>query len=210
MLKTILLDIAKFDIKFISHTRHEWINTNFDKKEWDENYSKHNDWIIKAYSEFIKKKKNARTVLILSDYGNDVLETKKIINKLKLRKSIIWLPKLPRKELLEIISVCDVGIGEFYKSPRTLWGGTGYEVLSCGKPLINSFNFKNNEFSNLFGHLPPHICEANSIKTILFWMNELTKSKQLKKQIGKENKIWFRKYGGIGKARSISKILEKT
>ena len=39
-------------------------------------------------------------------------------------------------------------------------------------------------------------------------MNKLAKSKALQKTIGKENIIWFRKYGGLLKAKTILKILQ--
>mgnify|MGYP003315039633 CR=1 FL=1 len=39
-----------------------------------------------------------------------------------------------------------MGVGEFYKN-GVIWGGTGWEVLSQGLPLIQGFN-KNDKESN--------------------------------------------------------------
>ena len=58
--------------------------------------------------------------------------------------------KLDRKEIMEIISFCDVGIGEFYQTPKTLWGGCGLEIMACGIPLIHAFKFSKGEFKNIF------------------------------------------------------------
>ena len=48
---------------------------------------------------------------------------------------------MPRKEILYLIKNSSVGIGEFYEND-VIWGGTGWEVLSQGIPLIQGFKKK--------------------------------------------------------------------
>ena len=48
------------------------------------------------------------------------------------------MPNLPRKEILKLIEKSSLGLGEFYLED-VMWGGTGWEILSMGKPLIQGF-----------------------------------------------------------------------
>ena len=200
----LILKISFYDISFISHVRHEYVNhNNIDQSEYDLMHSKHNDWIIKAFAKFVKQNEIINPVLILSDYGNDVIKSKKLINELFLNNFVLWIPKMPRKEIMEIISCCDVGLGEFYQTPKTLWGGCGLEIMACGKPLIHSFKFKHNEFKDAYGYLPPPVCVANSQKSILDWLQKLGESKMLRENIAKESIDWFNKNNGKSLAKKI-------
>ena len=203
-ISNILFKLSTYDVSFISHTRHEYINHNrANQLEYDLLYSKHNDWIILAFSEYIKKNKNINTVLVLSDYGNDVLYSKQLINKLDINHNIMWIPKMNRKEILEIITSCDVGLGEFYQTKKTLWGGCGLEIMACGKPLIHAFKFKDYEFKNAYGYPPPPICVANSQRSLFDWFQKLGNSEDLRQNIAKATLDWFNKYNGINLAKDI-------
>jgi len=200
----IILKLLTYDVSFISHTRHVYINHNkIDQSEYDLIHSKHNDWIILAFSEYINKNKNINAILVLSDYGEDVLSSKKLINKLGINHNIMWIPKMNRKEILEVISSCDVGLGEFYQTPKTLWGGCGLEIMACGKPLIHSFKFKDNEFKIAYGYFPPPICTANSQSSLFDWFQKLGNSKELRENIGNSTLDWFNKHNGIKLAKEI-------
>jgi len=200
----IIFRLSKYDLSFISHTRHVYINHNkVDQSEYNLIHSKHNDWIILAFSEYINKHKNLNVILVLSDYGEDVLYSKKLVNKLGINNNIMWIPKMNRKEIVEIISSCDVGLGEFHQMPKTLWGGCGLEIMACGKPLIHSFKFKDNEFKNTYGYYPPPICTANSQSSLLEWFQKLGNSKELRENIGNSTLDWFNKHNGIKLAEKI-------
>ena len=114
----------------------------------------------------------------------------------------MWIPKLNRKEIMEIISVCDVGIGEFYKTPKTLWGGCGLEIMACGIPLIHAFKFSKGEFKNIFKVPSPPLCSANSVEEIFKWIEKLYNSEILRKKIAKRTIHWFDKYNGLGLAEN--------
>ncbi|MDC0228354.1 glycosyltransferase, partial [Alphaproteobacteria bacterium] len=203
-LSDIIFRLSKYDVSFISHTRHVYINYNkVDKSEYDLIHSKHNDWIILAFSDYINKNKNINAILVLSDYGEDVWYSKKLINRLGINHKIMWIPKMNRKEILEIISSCDVGIGEFHQMPKTLWGGCGLEIMACGKPLIHSFKFKDNEFTKTYGYSPPPICTANSQSSLFDWFQKLGGSKELRENIGNSTLDWFNKHNGINSAKEI-------
>lgn len=201
-LSSILKRLEKFDVRFISHTRHRWVNSGeWDELTWSEKHSKHNEWVIISYAKFRRKCPNVRSVLLLVEYGSDYLKTKQLCCEFGIEKDIFWIPLLPRKYILEIISACDVGIGEFYSTPRMTWGGVGWEVMACGKPLIHGFNFNNGEYAEIYGTPPPPICVANSSEQLAGWMIQLSQNQILRQQLGKECLDWFHEHNGLGLAR---------
>ena len=92
--------------------------------------------------------KNA--TLVLSEYGTDVEASKKLCRDHGLINNVLWIPPMPRMYLLEIISKCDIGLGEFYSVPKMIYGGTALEIMACGKPLIQGFLFEQGPRTFLF------------------------------------------------------------
>ena len=204
----IFKEIEKFKFRFISHTRHLWVNNNeIEENIFELECSKHNDWIIRAFADYLKLNPKLNSILILSSYGTDWKNSQKLCRDLNIQKNVIWLPKLPRIEVLEIISICHVGIGEFYSSPKTLWGGAGLEIMSCGIPLIHSFIFKPGEYEKIYKHKKAPICIANSQKEILDWLVKLTRNKVLREKIGLNSLSWFQHYNGKGLAKKVLKLI---
>jgi glycosyltransferase involved in cell wall biosynthesis len=201
-LLSILKRLEKFDVRFISHTRHRWINTGeWDDLTWDTKHSKHNEWIVTAYANFRRKYPSVKSLLVLAEYGSDYVRTKKICCDLEIDKDVLWIPVMPRKYLLEIISACDVGIGEFYSAPRMTWGGVGWEIMACGKPLIHGFNFGEGEYAKMYKTPPPPICAVSNPEQLGDWMIRLGQNQDLRQQLGKESLDWFDQHNGKGLAR---------
>ena len=94
--------------------------------------------------------------MILFEYGEDSMSSKNLCSELGLADRVRWLPNTPRKEILKIIEKCSVGLGEFYLQD-VMWGGTGWEVLSKGKPLIQGFKKSKKQFIDSYGYPPPSI-----------------------------------------------------
>jgi glycosyltransferase involved in cell wall biosynthesis len=201
-LSSILKRLEKFDVRFMSHTRHRWVNTGeWDDLTWDTKHSKHNEWIITAYSNFRRECPDVKSVLVLAEYGSDYVKTKQLCGELAVENDVIWIPAMPRKYLLEIVSACDVGVGEFYTSPHMTWGGVGWEVMACGKPLINGFNFEAGEYSEMYGTPPPPICAAKTPEQLSDWMSRLGQCQILRQQLGKACLDWFNVCNGHGLAK---------
>ena len=134
------------DFKVFSHGRQLWKKTDeYSDVDWL-GMNKNNDWLIQGFSDFIKYKKAINPFLVLLDYGPDAKETRKLCAELQIEQHVIWLPKMSRKEILFALSLCDVGTGEFIVNRGCIWGGTGWETLSSGKPLLQTFNFSKEEF----------------------------------------------------------------
>jgi hypothetical protein len=193
--------ISNSDLSFLSHSRHLWKHPDtHDENEW-KFFDKNNDWYIRAFSRLIKLKYVSKPILIMFEYGDDVLYSKKLCSDLGINEFVVWLPKSNRKEIMWIISKVDICFGEFYDIPDLLFGGTGFEVLCCGKPLIQGFNFKEEDFEKNYNiPAPPVLRVINEIDIFNHLVN-LVNNPQLRKQYGDDSKIWFNKYCGIGLAK---------
>jgi len=168
--------------------------------------NKHNEWIIYAYSEFLKRHK-VNSVLILFEYGEDFQISKDLCSNLGIDDMVMWLPKSPRKDILKIMNYIDIGIGEFYSDFETTWGGALIEFLSRGKPVIHGLNISQTKFETNYGSELPPILVANSSAEIADKIEYLFLNKNKIKEIGKSSKSWFDKYCGRGLAAKFVNLL---
>jgi hypothetical protein len=203
----VLEKIDKSDFSVISHARNLWQKkSDYSDDAW-KLQNKHNDWLILGFYKFIEHNIVSNPLLILFDYGEDVMFTKKLINELNIEKYIFWMPKLDRKLIMFLLSKVNVGIGEFYELPETMFGGTGYEVLSAGLPLIQGFDFPNNSFSSYFNIPEPPLLPVKEEHDVFKHLVNLAKDANYRKNIGQESKKWFDQYCGIGLAEKWINII---
>ena len=204
-LKHILQLILKYDYILISHVRHQWVCPKaFSNKKW-RLINKNNNWIIEAYEKFLIERPNSNSVLIFFEYGVDSQESKTLCDEKNISNNIIWLPKMLRKEILELIKNCSVGIGEFYQT-ESFWGSCGWEIFSKGVPLIHGYNKNIDNFKQEYGYAPPPILVANTIESILNHLIEMNDNPKLRKITGQNSQDWFRKYNGYEAAKNIINI----
>ena len=157
--------VGSSDFVVFSHMRHNWVfDKNMHTLDTWENISKRNNWLIEGFRSFLHKSPAHNPKLILIEWGENVDESKKLINSLNMDNNVIWLPILPRRSLYYILKFCcDMGVGEFGSYPQSLWGSTGWECFSVGVPCMLSVNFTEYQFHKLFGYsLPPAIFDIHS------------------------------------------------
>jgi glycosyltransferase involved in cell wall biosynthesis len=206
-LLSILDKIDKFKFKVFSHSRLIWKNTSgVLDEEWIK-ISKYNDWLIKGFASFLKKSKNQNSILVLLEYGRDIEETKSLISELGIEGNVLLIKKMKRKELMIILSACDIGVGEFRKNKNMIWGGTGWEVLASGKPLLQSFTFENDYFETSFGYPPPPILDVKSPECVTRHLERMYANPDEMNDIGKASLNWFNTYNGIGLAKKWLDLL---
>lgn len=178
-------------------------------KNW-KSFSKNSDWLFIGLAQFIRENPQARPVLVCVEYGPDVNATKQLIDNLGVGQHVIWLPILQRKELIKLLQASNIGVGEFYTDPGSIWGGTGWEVLSCGKPLLQSFNFSKESFEAELGYPPPPILDVKSAQDVARHLNTLYDDSARCDVIHKEVSDWFKRYNGIGLAKQWLDLLKKS
>lgn len=198
------------ELIFFHSARLFWIKPfGYTEKMWKlEN--KNNNWFIRAFARFLKIRPQIKATLWIVEYGPDINATKKLCFDLGLNERIIWLPKMDRKNLLRIHKNSTVSIGEFYSSPQTVWGGTGWEALATGTPLIQGFNFPKGEFNKIFGYPPPPIFPVSTEDHILEHLLFISDHQEKVSLIGKKSKEWFDAYNGMELAKQWLDILKNS
>ena len=201
----VIKEINKSDFSIFCHSRHIWVNDELlEQHDWKK-INKNSDWIIRAFANFLKKTNKKNPILILLGYGKDFEKSKKLCTELEIDKHVFWLPILERKNIMWFLSKIDVGVGEFYEIENMLFGGTGYEVLSSGKPFIQSFNFDEKSFINQYSVPLPPVLSALNIKEIENQLINLSTDENLYDEISHSSKEWFNNNCGIGLADKIIK-----
>ena len=189
------------DLSLFSCARQLWVNDRgMSSDDW-KMHTKNSDWLIRGLGAFVNDNPDANILLGLVDYGPDVSATKSLISQLGLEENIIWLPKMMRKEILCLLANVKIGVGEFYTTRGTIWGGTGWEVLSSGRPLMQSFNFTKEEFLDNFGYLPPPILDVKSPEDVTKHLETLYQQPKQLNALGVASESWFNKNAGIGLAQ---------
>lgn len=202
------LNLADFSI--FSHTRHMWVKpSTYSEMQW-KSLSKNNDWLFRAFAMLLTVRPHLKSKMVIMEYGLDLDASHRLCAELGIQEHIIWLPSSPRRELLHLLSFCDIGVGEFKTEHGFLWGGTGWEILSQGKPLLQSLNFDNGEFESIFGYPPPPMLPVKSPDCILRHLIDMADHPEKREAIARGAADWFNRYNGIGLAQQWLDILSGT
>jgi len=199
------------DFIIFSHMRHYWV---YDKSKYIESdfsdINKHNEWLVYGFNNFLKKHNTSKPILIMVEWGKDFLSTKRLCKTLGIDNYVIWLPLLQRRQISSILDFCDIGVGEFTTKEGSSWGSTGWEVLASGKPLLQSLNFTNKQFKDLYKIYPPKgILDVQSQEDVFEHLSSMYTNKNQIFAKGSLNKDWFNEHNGIQLAKKWLKILRE-
>jgi hypothetical protein len=207
--KHIIEALRKSQFVVVSHARLMWSKpSGCSDSEWA-SQNKNNDKLVFAFSKLVLERPQLSPILVLFEYGQDVDETKLLIERLGITGSVYWAPKSERKHIIKLISKADVGIGEFYDIDGVLWGATAIEVMSCRKPVIQGLSFSNNSFYSAYGFPLPPILAANSSEEIFEHLLELADDSIKRREIGELSKEWFDNFCGKGLAKKWLNLLNE-
>lgn len=124
---------------------------------------------------------------MLFEYGESVLESKKLINELNIEENIIWLPKMSRKEIMFLLSSVDIGVGEFYNIEKRYGEVLDGKYWHLGKkPLLQSFRFNKGEFENTVGYPEPDLLNVLKRRRCILSFIKLFKDRNRYVEIGKK------------------------
>lgn len=157
------------DILLIQHGRQWW-------KSAPSELNKGNDKLVLGIKQFLNKKTKHKLKLILIEYGTDTEETKKLIHELKLEEYVTWFPIMSRKNLMGIISLSDMGVGEIGTESWYLYCSNA-EILACNIPFMG---YRNDSYHIVKGdYLFPmaNVSNANEICNELLKLVDRQKSK---------------------------------
>jgi len=200
--------LDNYDLKIFSHSRQLWNKTSeYTDKVW-QGMNKNNDWLIHGYYELLKSGRSINPILVLLEYGPDFEASKKLCHDLGIESNVLWLPVMPRKELMYLLSCSDIGVGEFTVFPGCIWGGTGWEVLASGKALMQTFNFTVAGYTSVYGEDPPPILDVKSQEDVTKHLIDWYENKEEYLKMGKRSKDWFNACNGIGLSKKWLSLLQ--
>lgn len=192
--QTLLDKLSRIKNNFVimQHSRQYWYSSIDSAIAED---MKHNSLLIQAISKLVEKgHHNIRC--IFSEYGPDFNRSKELIQNLGLDEYFVWLPKISRKFLLKILKdYVDIGADQFGGS---YFGGTGYEVLACGKPLMNSVNIDPKKYEEITGVDFPPIINVSTPEEIAEKISFYMGAPEALASLAQRSKLWFDKNCGVG------------
>lgn len=173
----------RHDFLVFHHCRHEWCTVS----KQDLAY-KGNDKIIRAVKEFVKKHPDTKPLVVFLEYGTDVIHSKTLIRELGLEEYFIWLPKIPRKEIMLCLTLADLGIGELGHS----WFSYSvvFEFLASGVPVIHRRDDHLYSDRELF----PMVYARNT-EDLIQVFSDFVSNKEKFTQIGRCGKEWLESNG---------------
>lgn len=186
------------ELLFVQHARQVW------KHDLDGWSGKGNDMLIRGYALFLKKYPSVRSKLVLFEYGTDVKETKKLVKTLGMEASVLWMPKMPRKDLIHVLEQSDLIIGELFHSWLTY--GVALEALSLGKPLMH-FR-KDEEFSADYPELYPML-NAWSDETVFQGLERMLQHREDMERMGRQGREWFLTYCVDRSVKKIASLIRE-
>ncbi len=206
-LTTILSTIKSHDFVVTSHASQDWLKPPFLSEQQFYHWNKRNNWLIEAFATLVRSRGHRNPLLVLFEYGANVSEAKALCSTLGIENNVLWVSKMARKYILIILKYSTIGVGEFTCCDRTLWGGTGWEVLASGKPLLQDFHFKDDEFEREYGYKAPPLLGVKKQDDIYTHLIAMMDSPESCKKIGHQAKAWFEEHNGIGLAAQWVQLL---
>jgi len=122
----------RHELVLFHHSRHIW------KKPKDGLTFKGNHKLFIGFAAFLRSYPGIKSVIVTCEYGQEVHETKRLIRELGIEQHVVWLPVVPRRELLVGISTADIVVGELEQSFFSY--GVVIEAMALAKPIIHHRN----------------------------------------------------------------------
>lgn len=206
-LKIAMDAIARSDFTVMHHARLIWKRRNgFTDESWSRE-NKNSDWLLRAFARLSADRPTRRPLLVLVEYGPDIEATRRLATELGIASQIHWLPKMPRRELLWLLSKVSVACGEFYEVMRMIWGGTGWEALASGRPLLQGFTFAAAEFESIYGYPPPPLLPVANEADLYRHLLDMADNPVKRGAMGTRAAEWFERYNGRGLAKQWLDLL---
>lgn len=171
------------DLVVFSHVAHNYITVFTAKK---------NDVLIKGFAKFSKNQsKFKKPLLVLLDKGADVEYSKQLIRELNIESQVLWIPLLQRKEIMLLLQYAQIGGSEFY---GYLWGGTGWEFMASGLPILHNTGLSKEQFEEKLGIPYPPIYECKTDDDVARHLMHFDVHEG--KRVGKALQNWFNDNNG--------------
>lgn len=171
-----LVNRYQTDLILFAPSRHNWA-------------LKGNDLLIRAFAR-LRKEARRRAILILSDWGQEVDQSRALIETLELGPSVVWTPPLNKTKLIDYYNAADVVLDQFTLG---VFGTVTPEAMACGKPVVMHFDRHVHEWC--FPEIPP-VVTARTEAEIFAKLMELSSDPGRRAAIGQSAREWIVKHHG--------------
>lgn len=144
--------------------------------------NKGNSILIKGFYEVIKSGIDAELTLV--EWGDMVLESKRLINQLGIEENVNWIEKISTPEMNYYYHSSDIVCDQF------VLGGLGQialEAMACGKPVLA--NYSDTLMKSGYSSLPPFSPISNENEVFDTLMRLISKE-NIRNQVGDLNREW--------------------
>jgi len=173
------------DLLIFSHSRHN----GFTLPEELAIHQKGNHHLIKGFAGFTRNNPTVKTRLIFFEYGMDVDASKKLIKTEGITNQVVWMPLMPRKEIMFGLNSSDISCGQYENSWLTC--GVVNETLASEIPLLHyrEDHLYQKDYADLYPLLNANAPEDITVAIQNYWNEpEVYKAK------AKKGADWLHKY----------------
>ncbi|NOQ73581.1 MAG: hypothetical protein GQ574_16365 [Crocinitomix sp.] len=173
------------DLIIFSHSRHNGFNLSPDMAI----HQKGNDILIEGFAKYIKANPTVNARLVFFDYGMNVQASKDLITALEIDANIVWMPLMPRKEIMLGLNMADISCGQFDNSWLTC--GVVNETLASNIPLLH---YREDElYASDYETLYP-LLNAKTAEDVSTKINAFMQDKVMQKELANSGSAWLKKY----------------
>ena len=171
---------SQSDLMVVNHARQQWQTTEGCP-------SKGSDQLIRGFAEFVRRRPDLNAALVLFEYGDDVAASKGLVEALRVGHCVEWLPLMARKEIMLGLLQADFGCGEFHEG--CIGGGTTWEVLALGRPLLHYIDQAQVNFDAFSAPYP--VVNVRQPHDIADALEDFGRRPTFYRQIGRDGRQWF-------------------
>jgi len=156
------------------------------RQDWRE---KRNEVMVRALSELVRTD-HPRALLLLGEWGADVLRTRALVDELGLASNVRWTKPVPKLRLIELYRAADVVLDQFTFGT---FGGIAPEAMACERPVVMAFDRALHEWC--FPE-PPPIVDARNERQVAAALRRLANDPSERVRIGRAGRAWVERYHG--------------
>ena len=171
-----LMNQYQTDLILFAPSRHNWA-------------LKGNDLLLKAFARLLESI-SQKSILILSEWGQEVDQSKRLIETLGVGARVVWTPPLNKMKLIDYYNAADVVLDQFTIGT---FGTVTPEAMACGKPVILHFDREVHDWC--YAEMPP-IIAAKTVVEIFEGLMRLVSDPGLRVAIGQSSREWIVKHHG--------------